>query len=120
MDRHTIPRARVLGIPLELDYSWFLVFALLTWAPAVGITLQQLVDQHILTSGGAPSWSGATKRSSAALAEMDRDGVSQLPVMVDHRVAGKLRREDIITFLRAAQRLRAGAAMTPSSPRRPG
>jgi Zn-dependent protease len=27
---------RVLGIPLELDYSWFLVFALLTWALAVG------------------------------------------------------------------------------------
>ena len=55
-----------------------------------------------------------------ALAEMDRDGVSQLPVMVDHRVAGMLRREDIISFLRAAQQLRTGVSMTPSSPRRPG
>jgi Zn-dependent protease/CBS domain-containing protein len=36
MNRHTIPMGRVLGIPLELDYSWFLVFALLTWALAVG------------------------------------------------------------------------------------
>jgi Zn-dependent protease/CBS domain-containing protein len=36
MRRHTIPMGRVLGIPLELDYSWFLVFALLTWALAVG------------------------------------------------------------------------------------
>src|SRR6202047_2644428 len=36
MRRHTIPVGRVLGIPLELDYSWFLVFALLTWALAVG------------------------------------------------------------------------------------
>ena len=36
MSRHTIPMGRVLGIPLELDYSWFLVFALLTWALAVG------------------------------------------------------------------------------------
>lgn len=36
MSRHTIPMGRVLGIPLELDYSWFLVFALFTWALAVG------------------------------------------------------------------------------------
>ena len=36
MSRHTIPMGRVLGIPLELDYSWFLVLALLTWALAVG------------------------------------------------------------------------------------
>jgi Zn-dependent protease len=36
MSRHMIPMGRVLGIPLELDYSWFLVFALLTWALAVG------------------------------------------------------------------------------------
>jgi Zn-dependent protease len=34
MRRHTIPMGRVLGIPLELDYSWFLVVALLTWVLA--------------------------------------------------------------------------------------
>ena len=124
-------------------------------------TLQQLVDQHILTSGRRSflvqrdqavlglltlhhvvqipraQW-GATIAEQAmipaarmrsarpdaelktALAEMDRDGVSQLPVMVDHRVVGMLRREDIISFLRAAQQLRAGVSMTPSPPRRPG
>jgi Zn-dependent protease/CBS domain-containing protein len=43
----------------------------------------------------------------AALAEMDRDGVSQLPVLVDHQVVGVLRREDVIGFLRAAQQLHA-------------
>ncbi len=42
-----------------------------------------------------------------ALAEMDRDGVGQLPVMVDRQVVGMLRREDIIGFLRAAQQLHA-------------
>ena len=124
-------------------------------------TLQQFVDQHILTSGRRSflvqrdqavlglltlhhvvqipraQW-GATIAEQAmipaarmrsarpdaelktALAEMDRDGVSQLPVMVDHRVVGMLRREDIISFLRAAQQLRAGVSMTPSPPRRPG
>ena len=124
-------------------------------------TLQQLVDQHILTSGRRSflvqrdhavlglltlhhvvqipraQW-GATIAEQAmipaarmrsarpdaelktALAEMDRDGVGQLPVMVDHRVVGMLRREDIISFLRAAQQLRAGASMTPGPPRRPG
>lgn len=31
MFRHNIPLGRILGIPIGLDYSWFLVFALLTW-----------------------------------------------------------------------------------------
>ncbi|RPJ52343.1 MAG: site-2 protease family protein [Acidobacteria bacterium] len=31
MTRHNIPLGRVLGIPIALDYSWFLIFALLTW-----------------------------------------------------------------------------------------
>jgi len=35
-----------------------------------------------------------------ALEEMDRDGVNQLPVMVDDRCLGMLSREDLIGFLR--------------------
>jgi Zn-dependent protease/predicted transcriptional regulator len=31
MNRQAIPVARILGIPIGLDYSWFLIFALLTW-----------------------------------------------------------------------------------------
>jgi Zn-dependent protease len=31
MTRHTIPLVRIAGIPVGLDYSWFLIFALLTW-----------------------------------------------------------------------------------------
>ncbi len=31
MLRNTVPLGRILGIPIGLDYSWFLVFALLTW-----------------------------------------------------------------------------------------
>jgi Zn-dependent protease len=34
MNRHNIPLGRILGIPIGLDYSWFLVFALLTWTLA--------------------------------------------------------------------------------------
>lgn len=36
MNRHTISLGRILGIPIGLDYSWFLIFALLTWTMAVG------------------------------------------------------------------------------------
>jgi len=36
MFRHTIPIGRILGIPIGLDYSWFLIFALLTWSLATG------------------------------------------------------------------------------------
>jgi len=36
MNRHTIPLGRILGIPIGLDYSWFLIFGLITWTTAVG------------------------------------------------------------------------------------
>jgi Zn-dependent protease/CBS domain-containing protein len=36
MNRHTIPLGRILGIPIRLDYSWFLIFVLVTWSLAVG------------------------------------------------------------------------------------
>ena len=120
----------------------------LTAVPS-GATLQQLVDQHVLTSGRRgflvqrdqatlglltlhdvlqiprAQW-GATTAEQAmipagrmrsarpdtelreALEEMDRDGVSQLPVVVDRQAVGMLRREDIIGFLRVAQQLHAG------------
>jgi len=35
MFRHTIPLGRIFGIVIDLDYSWFLVFGLLTWVLAV-------------------------------------------------------------------------------------
>jgi Zn-dependent protease/CBS domain-containing protein len=42
-----------------------------------------------------------------ALEQMDRDGVNQLPVMTDGRMVGMLSREDVITFLRTLEELRA-------------
>jgi Zn-dependent protease/CBS domain-containing protein len=33
--RHTIPLGRILGITIDLDYSWFLIFGLMTWILAV-------------------------------------------------------------------------------------
>lgn len=35
MVRHTISLGRIFGIDIDLDYSWFLVFGLLTWILAV-------------------------------------------------------------------------------------
>jgi len=34
MNRHTIPLGRILGIPIRLDPSWFLIFVLITWSLA--------------------------------------------------------------------------------------
>ncbi len=36
MSRNNIPLGRILGIPIGVDYSWFLIFALLSWMLAVG------------------------------------------------------------------------------------
>ena len=110
------------------------------------LTLQQLVDEHILSGGqrcflvnrGSDAvglmtlhrirevprgeWQTTSaaqamlpldklmrispdKELWAALQQMDRDGVNQLPVMTDSRVVGMLSREDVITFLRAVQEL---------------
>ena len=121
----------------------------LTAVPA-DVTLQQLVDQHILTSGRRSflvqrdqavlglltlhhvvqiprvRWGATTAAQAmipaarmrsarpdtelrAALEAMDRDGVSQLPVMVADHAVGILRREDILSFLRAARQLRGPA-----------
>lgn len=32
MNKSTLSLGRILGIPIGLDYSWFLIFALLTWS----------------------------------------------------------------------------------------
>jgi Zn-dependent protease/CBS domain-containing protein len=50
-------------------------------------------------------WIGPDKELRTALEQMDRDGVNQLPVMTDGRIAGMLSREDVITFLRTLQEL---------------
>jgi Zn-dependent protease len=36
MTVRTVPLGRIAGIPIGLDYSWFLVFVLMTWTLAVG------------------------------------------------------------------------------------
>jgi len=41
----------------------------------------------------------------AAVEEMDRDGVNQLPVMTDGQILGVLSRDDVISFLRTLQEL---------------
>ena len=110
------------------------------------LTLQQLVDEHILGSGQrsflvnrgdetvglmtlhrikeVPRSKWATTSAAevmlpmeqikrigpdaelwAALQEMDRDGVNQLPVTRDQHVIGMLSREDVITFLGTLQEL---------------
>lgn len=47
MNRHTIPMGRILGIPIGLDYSWFLIFGLLTWSLAVGYFPAEFKDWPI-------------------------------------------------------------------------
>jgi Zn-dependent protease len=36
MNNQSIPVGRIFGIPLRIDYSWFLIFALVTWTLATG------------------------------------------------------------------------------------
>jgi Zn-dependent protease len=45
--RHTIPLGRIMGIPIGLDYSWFLIAVLLTWAFAVSYYPAEFSDWSI-------------------------------------------------------------------------
>jgi Zn-dependent protease len=44
MKRKTISLGRIIGIPIGVDYSWFLVFALLTWSFATSYYPQEFPD----------------------------------------------------------------------------
>jgi Zn-dependent protease len=44
MNRSTIPLGRIFGIPIGVDYSWFLIFVLLTWSLATSYFPAQFKD----------------------------------------------------------------------------
>jgi Zn-dependent protease/CBS domain-containing protein len=56
MRRHTLPLGRIMGIPVGLDYSWFLIFALLSWSLATSYFPSEFPHWSILLywlTGGA-------------------------------------------------------------------
>jgi Zn-dependent protease len=69
------------------------------WATTSAGQVMLPLDQLMRISPDGELW--------AALQQMDRDGVNQLPVMNDSQVVGMLSREDVITFLRTLQELGA-------------
>ena len=48
MTRHNIPLGKILGIPIGLDYSWFVIFALLTWMLATNYYPAEFKDWPLL------------------------------------------------------------------------
>jgi CBS domain-containing protein len=50
-------------------------------------------------------WVQADAQLWEVLKQMDRDGVSQLPVMRDGHLLGMLSREDVINYLRTLEEL---------------
>jgi len=46
--RHTIPLGSLFGIPVDIDFSWFLIFGLLTWMLAVGYFPRQFKGGSIV------------------------------------------------------------------------
>lgn len=54
---------------------------------------------QVMTPMSQVKWLQPITPVKVALEEMDRDGVNQLPVMLDHQISGMLTREDVISFL---------------------
>jgi Zn-dependent protease/CBS domain-containing protein len=61
--------------------------------------------ERAMTPLGQVKWLEPVTPIKAALAEMDMDGVNQLPVMVRGQIVGMLTREDVINFLQAQAEL---------------
>ena len=53
MTRHNIPLGRILGIPIGLDFSWFVIFALSSgcWRAVTIPPIQELVAAAVLVHG---------------------------------------------------------------------
>lgn len=54
MTQHSIPLGKIFGIQIGLDYSWFVIFALLTWMLADSLLsrrIQALVAVAVLVDG---------------------------------------------------------------------
>lgn len=47
MTKQAISLGRVFNIPISLDYSWFLIFVLLTWTLAVSYFPRELTSQPV-------------------------------------------------------------------------
>lgn len=61
--------------------------------------------EQVMIPAARMKWARPDTDLRAALEEMDRDGVNQLPVMADSRALGVLSREDVISFLRTLEEL---------------
>jgi hypothetical protein len=66
MNRNIVPSGRILGIPIGLDYSWFLIIALPIWMLTANYCLQNLGtgqwrnnQSHMISSPQVflPEWS---------------------------------------------------------------
>ena len=48
MNKSTLSLGRILGIPIGLDYSWFLIFALLTWSLSTSYYPTEFTDWPVI------------------------------------------------------------------------
>lgn len=60
----------------------------------------QVKTGQVMTPLREIKWLKPSDPVKAALEDMDRDGVNQLPVITDGQIVGMLTREDVISFLR--------------------
>ena len=48
MNKNTLSLGRILGIPIGLDYSWFLIFALFTWSLSTSYYPAEFTDWPVI------------------------------------------------------------------------
>jgi Zn-dependent protease len=75
--RHTISLGRMFGIPLELDLSWFLIFALLTWLLATSYFPNEFSDWSQITYWGLGAVTAVMLFVSVLLHELGHSVIAQ-------------------------------------------
>lgn len=75
MSRQTIPLGHILGIPIELDPSWFLIFVLVTWTLAVSYYPTEFTGRSVVQYGLAGAVTAVLLFASVVLHELGHSAV---------------------------------------------
>jgi len=104
VDRHILGQGqRCLVIEREDDVAGLLTVHHIRKVPKE--KWSTITAAQAMTPVDQMKWVQPNVELQEAVAEMDRNGVNQLPVMTEGRVLGMLSREDVISYLRTLQEL---------------